>query len=83
MSVYQAKVIGAHPRSSQLIQVVVPQISGTFSQTARVPDGLRVDVGQIVWVSYVADDFSQPVVLTGAPPPAAPSDPISQIMGVF
>lgn len=68
-----------------LIQVVVPQVTGTRSQTARnaVTDS-SLAMSDPVWVAYESGDFSKPVIIAKAA--VAGSEPLtiaqSQVTGL-
>ena len=66
--IYRGVVAAFNSRDpNTLIQVVVPQVTGTRSQTARnaVTD-TDLKAGDPVWVAYESGDFSKPVVLSRA-----------------
>ena len=85
--IYMGKVTALHEKTPDtLVRVVVPQVSGTQTQTARVAVIGTLTAGEQVWVGYEAGDFSSPVVLgrsgdledafTGPPgPPGPPGAP--------
>jgi len=82
--IYRGVVAAFNSRDpNTLIQVVVPQVTGTRSQTARnaITD---LKTSDPVWVAYESGDFSKPVVISRAT--AAASSPLtieqSQVTGL-
>lgn len=81
--IYKGKVIALHERDSRsLVRIVVPQTTGSRTQTARLAGLPSVSVGDPVWVSYESGDFSQPVVISHAEQESSVS-PVAVIMDVY
>ena len=65
--VYQGRITGHHYQAPlQMALVIVPQMSASASQVAKLPFGLTAPpkIGSNVWVAYQSGDPRYPVVLT-------------------
>ena len=81
--IYKGKVVAIHERDPRaLVRVVVPQTTGSRTQTARLAGLPSVAVGDSVWVAYEAGDFSQPVVISHDDQDSSIS-PVAVIMDVY
>lgn len=64
--VYRAKVSGCHTQAPlKMCFVVIPQVSGTTSQMAQLPTGLKTSpvIGSDVWVAFEGGNHNYPVVM--------------------